>query len=437
MERLFCWGFAHTATTHLDWGKRMAPFSNERVVVTGVGIVAPNAVGKVAFWDSLLRGHSGTSRITLFDPSSYRSQIAGEVTNFDLTSYIQPKCKVSRMSRQTQLALAAAVLAEKDVGISPKMLAKSGPVPVYLGVSSSAIEVVEKGIERMEKRGASRVSTSVVEASSPQQAASTIGDELGFPTQAHTVASACAAGLEASGLAADVVLSGKADVVITGGADAPITKLSFACFDRAGLASCRNDEPEKAARPFDRDCDSGVIAEGSAILFLENYEQALARGATIYLEVLGYASSADPSIEEPMAGMVESMEIALANSHKRAEDIDYICAHGPGHPMIDLAETEMIKEVFGDVAYRVPVTSVKGNVGNPLAAAGPMQLVSCALSLQAGIIPPIANHEHPAPGCDLDYVSGNFRKTDPKTVLINTHGLGGGNTSMVVQRVDM
>ena len=407
-----------------------------RVVVTGLGIVAANASGKGPFWESLLRGHSGTKRITLFDASAYRSQIAGEVGNFDLRNYVKPKGKISRMSRQTQLALAAAALAEKDAGLSFAALAKSGPVPIYLGVSSSAIEVVERGIERMEQRGATRVSTSVVEASSPQQAASTIGEELGFPTRTHTVASACAAGLEASGTAADVVLSGKSDLVITGGADAPITKLSFACFDRAGLASCRNDEPEKAARPFDRDCDSGVISEGAAIIFLENYEQAMARGATIYLEILGYGSSADPSPEEPMAGMVDSMEIALANAHKRAADMDYICAHGPGHPVIDRAETDMIKQVFGDMAYRVPVTSVKGNVGNPLAAAGPMQLVSAALALQSGVIPPIANHENPAPGCDLDYVSGSCRKTAPKTVLINTHGLGGGNTSMVVQSVD-
>jgi 3-oxoacyl-[acyl-carrier-protein] synthase II len=411
-------------------------FSEQRAVVTGIGIVAANAIGKVAFWDSLLRGHSGTKKISLFDASSYHSQIAGEVADFDIKDYLQPKGKISRMSRQTQLALAAAVLAESDVGISSKQLASSGPVPVYLGVSSSAIEVVEKGIERMTTRGASRVSTSVVEASSPQQAASTIGEELGFPTTTHTIASACAAGLEAAGTATDTVLAGRADIVLTGGADAPITKLSFACFDRAGLASARNDAPARASRPFDRDSDSGVISEGAAILFIENYEQAIARGANIYMEILGYASHADPNPDSPMLGMVESMELALANAHKRPADIDYICAHGPSHPMIDRAETDVIKEVFGDAAYRVPVTSVKGNIGNPLAAAGPIQLVSCAMALQSGIIPPIANHEVPADGCDLDYVAGSFRSTNPRTVLINAHGLGGGNTSMVVQRID-
>jgi len=186
----------------------MGFLTEQRVVVTGLGIVASNAIGKTAFWESLLNGHSGTRRITLFDPSSYRSQIAGEIPNFDLRDYLQPKGNVSRMSRQTQFALAAASLAEADVGLDAKALARSGPVPIFLGVSSSAIEIVERGIERMERRGASRVSTSVVEASSPQQAASTIGEELGFPSTTHTVASACAAGLEASGIAADVILGG-------------------------------------------------------------------------------------------------------------------------------------------------------------------------------------------------------------------------------------
>jgi 3-oxoacyl-[acyl-carrier-protein] synthase II len=414
----------------------VAIFSNERVVVTGLGIVAPNAIGKADFWESLLRRESGTKRITLFDPSEYHSQIAGQVADFDLRNYVSPKGKISRMSRQTQFAVAASALAETDAAIDSSLLAASGPVPVVLGVSSSAIEVVERGIARMSARGATRVSTSVVEASSPQQAASTVGEELGFPTTTHTVASACAAGMEAVGAAADIVFSQKADVTVTGGADAPITKLSFACFDRAGLASQRNDEPEKASRPFDRDCDSGVISEGSAILFLENYQFAAARGGRMYMEILGYGSCADPSPGAYLEGMIESMELALANARKRPVDIDYICAHGPGHPVIDAAETKMIKAVFGPDAYRVPVTSVKGNIGNPLAAAGPMQLVSCALSLESGKIPPIANHENSAPECDLDYVAGNCRAIHPKTVLINTHGLGGGNTSMVVQRVD-
>ncbi len=171
----------------------MAIFSNERVVVTGLGIVAPNAIGKADFWESLLRRESGTKRITLFDPSEYHSQIAGQVADFDLRNYVSPKGKISRMSRQTQFAVAASALAETDAAIDSSLLAASGPVPVVLGVSSSAIEVVERGIARMSARGATRVSTSVVEASSPQQAASTVGEELGFPTTTHTVASACAA----------------------------------------------------------------------------------------------------------------------------------------------------------------------------------------------------------------------------------------------------
>jgi 3-oxoacyl-(acyl-carrier-protein) synthase len=408
---------------------------HNRVVVTGMGIVASNAVGHARFWESILHGESGTRRITLFDASDYRSQIAGEVKNFDLLNFMQPKAKVRRLSRQTQLALAAAKLAEQDAGITPAEYAREGSIPVYLGVSSSAIEVIESGIQRMALHGPTRVATHIVEASSPQQAASMLGSEFGFPTTAHTVSSACAAGLEAVGVAADLIRGGRTDIVIAGGADAPITSLAFACFDRSGLASCRNDDPEHASRPFDRDCDSGVISEGAAILVLENYEHALARGAHIYLEITGYAANSDGDDDRPLCGLARAIEMALANANHRAEDIDAICAHGPGHPVIDRAETEQIKLAFGGHAYRIPVTSVKGNVGNPLAAAGPMQLVTCGLALTHGQIPPIANHEHPAPGCDLDYVAGEPRAYPARTILINAHGMGGGNGCMVVEKV--
>ncbi len=409
---------------------------HNRVVMTGIGIVAPNAIGHAAFWHSILRGESGVRLITLFDASQYRSRIAGEVKNFDLLNFMQPKSKVRRMARQTQLALAAAALAEKDSGLQRADLGREGPIPVYLGVSSSAIEVIEEGVERMATHGPTRVATHIVEASSPQQAATSLSLEFEFPTTAHTVSSACAAGLEAVGTAAEVIRGGRADIVITGGADAPITKLAFACFDRSGLASCRNDDPEHASRPFDRDCDSGVISEGAVVFVLENCEHALARGARVYLEITGYGSSMDPDGLAPMSGLAPAIQMALANANRRPQDIDYISAHGPGHPVMDRAETDVIKRVFGDHAYRRPVTSVKGNVGNPLAAGGPMQLVASGLSMCAGLIPPIANHEHAAAGCDLDYVAGGAREFPARRILINSHGLGGGNGSMVVEKVE-
>ena len=408
-----------------------------RVVVTGMGIVAPNAIGKSDFWASLSRGHSGTKRITLFDPSSYRSHIAGEVSDFDLRRYLEPQTKISRMGRQAQFALAAASMAQKDAELSDSSVSLRSVIPVCMGVGNAAVERIEQGMERMQKRGPLRVSTSVVESSSPQQAASLVGQELGFSTSAQTFSSACAAGLQAIGHAAHAIRSGQTDMVVAGGADAPISKLSFACFDRSGLASARNDSPETASRPFDRDCDSGVIAEGSAVFVLENLDCAMARGVHIYAEILGISSQSDSTELGTMSGLVGAMQMALANSHMLPSNIDFISAHGPGHPLIDRLETDMIKQVYGADAYRIPVTSVKGNIGNPLAAAGPLQIASCALAFDNGIVPHIANHDNPAEGCDLDYVKGSGRLTNPKTVMINSHGLGGGNTSMIVQKVDV
>ena len=414
----------------------MGFFTEQRVVVTGLGIVAPNAIGKTAFWESLMAGTGGTKLITRFDTSGYHSKIAGEISDFDLKTILpQPKGKISRMSRQTQFAVGAAVLAVDDADI---VAAVSGDavVPVYIGVGNASVERIVEVADRMQKRGPLKLRPTGVETSSPHQAASQIGHELGFRTVAKTVSSACTAGVEAIGLAVEAVRSGQSDVVIAGGTDSPISKVSFASFDRSGFASARNDDPEGAARPFDRDCDSGVVSEGAAVLILENYEHALARGVHIYMEILSFGSHSDYSADEPLSGLVPAMELALANAHKSCSDIDYISAHGPGHPMIDRIETEMIKRVFANEAYNVPVTSVKGNIGNPMASAGPMQLVSSALSLDNGIIPFIVNHENAARECDLDYVAKCGRKTEPKLVLINSHGLGGSNACMVVQRLD-
>jgi len=411
-------------------------FRQQRVVVSGVGVVAPNGIGREAFWSSLLEGRSGIGMISHFNTDGFRARIAGEIKDFDIRRFVDASTKTSRLSRQAKLALAAASLASRDAGIPQDFKSLLGNVPIYVGISSSAMEVVENGFDRLARRGAIKVPTNVVEASSPQQSASVIAAELGFPSTTHTIASACAAGLEAIGMAADIIRTDQAELVVSGGADAPINRVSFASFDQAGLSSRRNDAPEKASRPFDRDCDSGVISEGAGIVFLENYAHAEARKATPYLEILGMGSHADPPETQPMSGLATAMELALANAGLSTRDIDFICAHGPGHPVIDLAETNVIKSVFGRDARRIPVTSIKGNTGNPLAAAGPMQLIACALCLQTGFVHPIANHENPRQGCDLDYVAGHPRQINPKVALINAHGMGGGNSCMVVRKVE-
>lgn len=413
----------------------MAAMSNRRVVVTGIGIVAPNAIGREAFWDSMQRGTSGTRLITLFDVSEYHAKIAGEIKDFNLSDYLKLKGKASRMSRQTQFAVAAASMAVEDAGTPDLRSSSTGMVPIYMGVGNASVGRIEKSIEQIQRRGPKRASPTIVESCSPHQAASQVGLELGAMTSSHTISSACAAGVQAVGIAANMIRLGETDLVIAGGTDSPLSQYAFASFDRIGFASAQNDDPEHASRPFDRNADSGVIAEGAAVFVLENYEHAMARGAQVYVEILGAGSHSDLSDDKPLSGLSPAMQLAIANSWMSLTDIDFISAHAPSHPLMDRLETEMIKEVFGDRAYRVPVTSLKGNTGNPMAAAGPMQLASCAMALAEGAVPFIANHEVPAEGCDLDYVKGEPRMTQPKTALINSHGVGGSNTSMVVQRI--
>lgn len=405
------------------------------VVVTGLGVLAPNGIGKESFWESLVAGRSGIGPITLFDASRHPSRVAGEVKGFDPAVHLGPDVSVKRLARQTQLALAATRMALDDARLSSEALAPEYAVPLVLGVSSSAIEVIEHGMERMLARGPVRVPSHIVHACQPHQAASIVSAHVPLLTQMTTVASACAAGLDAVGMAADMIARGRTDVAICGGTDAPINPLTYACLARAGLVSLCNDIPGRACRPFDIDRDSGVISEGSGILILENRDHARARGVDPYLEITGYASHVDTDPDMPGSGLECTMVEALANAGHRPDDVDYVCAHGPGHPVMDRVETAMIKRVFGPRAYRVPVSSIKGVTGSPLSAAGVFQVIASALALTRDTIPPTANLAKQDPECDLDYVPGTARRIRANCILINTHGLGGGNSSLVVERI--
>ncbi|MEI8140054.1 MAG: beta-ketoacyl-[acyl-carrier-protein] synthase family protein [bacterium] len=408
---------------------------NNRVVVTGLGVVAPNGIGKEAFWSSLLECRSGIKTITLFDASKHSCRIAGEVSDFDPAVHIRPGINTKRLARQTQMALAATAQAFLDANLSCDTLISEKAIPLVLGVSSSAIEVIEHGMERMAGRGPEKVPSHIVHACQPHQAASIIA--LNFPliSRSTTIASACAAGLDAIGAAADLIRAGRADVVVCGGTDAPINPLTFACLAKAGLVSLRNETPGKASRPFDADHDSGVISEGAGILILENLTHALARNAKPYLEITGYATRFDTDPAVSGSGLNATMNEALANAGRRPLNVDFICAHGPGHPVLDRMETKMIKNVFGTHAHKVPVSSIKGVTGNPLSAAGPFQLIACSLATRHGIIPPTANLEKPDLECDLDYVPLHARHAHLNCILINAHGLGGGNSCLITERV--
>ena len=406
-----------------------------RVVITGIGILAPNGIGLEAFWESLLAGRSGIGPITLFDANGYRSRIAGEIKNFNPEDYIEPELRPKRMARHTQLAYAAAMMALKDAGLDPNNLELPSPTPVVIGVSTSAIDVIESVYFAMRDNGPNRAPTTSAAASIPQAAANVIADRIGISANAATVSSACPSGIDALADAAAMIRSGEAEIAIAGGADAPITPLTMASFIASGLSSSRNDEPEKASRPFDLDRDSGVISEGACVMVLENLERAEARGARLYLEISGYGKQRDLDPQKPACGLEDSMKIALANAHRTTDDVDYICAYGPGHPVLDAAEVGVIKKVFQRRAYDVPVSSIKGVTGNPLAAGGPFQVASCALVIRDQIIVPTANYETPDPACDLDFVPKRARKAKVNCALVNVRGLGGNASSLVVDRI--
>lgn len=406
--------------------------SKIKVVVSGLGVVAPNGIGKNAFWSSIVECRSGIKTIKSFDASGFISRIAGEVQDFDPRVHVGHHISTRRIARQTQMALAAAYEALKDASLSEKR-SESQPFPLVLGVGSIAIEVVAQIHARLLAHGPARMHPHLAQASHPHHPASVLAQYIPCITQATTTGSACTAGIDAIAATADLIRQGKAEIGICGAADAPINALTCSAMAAGGLLSTRNDTPEKACRPFDID-HAGVLSEGAAIIVVESLDHARQRGVRPYLEITGFSTGVDPDLAQPGSGLENTMGMALANAGLRPEKVDFISAHGPGHPLIDCIETEKIKKIFGTHAYRIPVTSIKGVTGNPLAVAGAFQVVACSLAMQKGIVPPTTNLDKPDPACDLDYVPWKARHIDAKVILINSHGLGGGNSTLIVER---
>lgn len=407
-----------------------------RVVVTGIGVLAPNGIGLEAFWRSLLEQRSGIGPITHFDATAYKSRIAGEVKNFDPHEFIEAELKPKRMARHTQLAYAAAKMALADAGLDIGRLHLPSPTPVIVGVSMNAMDVVERAFHAVQNISPNRAAPTTSGASIPQAPANVIADRLGACADAGTISSACPSGLDAIAEAASMVRCGDADIAIAGGTDAPITPLVMASFIASGLSSARNDEPEKASRPFDIDRDSGVISEGAGILVLENLERAEARGAHPYLEIASYGKQRDRDHERPASGLEDSMRMALGNAGWTLNDVDFISAYGPGHPILDAAEIAVVKKFFGARADWVPVNSIKGVTGNALAAGGPFQLIASALSFRDQTIAPTTNCDVLDPACDMDIVRQKPRRVQLDRIIINVRGLGGGANTMAVNRVN-
>mgnify|MGYP003603554933 CR=1 FL=1 len=407
-----------------------------RVVVSGFGILAANGIGPEAFWKSLVEGESGIAPVTFFDASNLTTRIAGEVKNFDPAAYLPEDIKPIRLARFTQFALTALQMAFKESRLDRETLTRAAPIPVIIGVSTSSVEVIEKQYERLQSKGPRHVSAFTAMSGFPQAAANAIAAALGVETQLLTVSSGCPAGMDAIAAAAQWIRSGKADIAVAGGTDTPITPLTMASFCASRSMSTRNDEPARASRPFDRDRDGGVMAEGCGVVILENMDHAIARGLAPHAEITGYGTQADPPGTEPGTGLTTSMTMALANASHRPEEVDYVCAHGPSDVQLDRQETASIKKVLGERAYSIPVSSIKGVTGNPLAASGPMQLIASLLCLREKRVPPTANYTYRDDACDLDYVPGKARSGQFSCILINNHGIGGTNSSMVLEEVE-
>jgi 3-oxoacyl-[acyl-carrier-protein] synthase II len=397
----------------------------KNVAITSYSVVAPQALDPEAFWKLIEQGVSAIGRIERFDAAPTGCAIGGEVGPFDL-SFLPAGMKPKRMSRHTLLLMKAAHL------LSPHLPA-TGKFGVRIGISTSdSAMIAQSGYQRALK-GMAGANPHCVAQAPPHCAVGTIGRFLGAKEDVQTISTACAAGLEAIGLAARDISSGRSQCIVAGGGDAPLDVTPLAEFFRAGLASARNHHPAQASRPFDAFADSGVLSDAAALVLLEDMDYALDRGATILGEVIGYGSRCDESVAEPGCGYAPSMREALDSAGLNPEDIDHISAWGPGHPVLDRAEASAIEAIFGDYAGEVPVSSIKGTLGNPLAGAGPAQVIAALEGMSRGVIPHTTNLEIPLPNTRLNLVMNKPLRYDYGHVLINAHGIGGSNVSLIVK----
>jgi len=403
-----------------------------RVVVTGIGAIAPNGIGKQSFWDALENGKSGIKRISRFDPSELPCQIAGEIPDFNPYIFIDRKT-TRRMARATQFAVAGVKLALEDAGIDVSRINPDDGL-ITLGISSSAMDFIENQHKILLKHGAKRIFPYAIIAATPHRIMGEIVESLNWKTQTMLFASACASGTDAIGNAFKKIRDGEVRFAISGAADAAITPLIMAGLSSAGLTPEFNHDPAKASRPFDKLRCGGILSEGCGIVILEELNHAISRNAKIYGEIIGYGTSGEISEENPSSGLRNAIRRAMENTGISPSGIDVISAHAPSDPLIDKLETKIIKEIFGKRAYDIPVSSIKSMIGNPLGCAGPFQVIAAMLWFNKNILTPTINYEYPDPDCDLYYVPNKTEKIVVNTALLNCGGLGGTCSALICRR---
>lgn len=403
----------------------------KRVVVTGVGVCAPNGTGAARFWENLVAGRSGIGPISAFDASQHCSRIAGEVSDFD-TGDISKKV-IKRSARFVLLSLVASQEALAQSGLTGEAVREN--VAVVIGSGIGGFEVSEREHQAFVERGIGKFHPLTVPMIIPNMAAGTIAMETGCRGPNMCVTTACASGANSIGTALDLIRNGRTDVALAGGAESTISPWAVDGYCQLRALSTRNDSPETASRPFSIDRDGFVIAEGAGTLVLESMEYAVARGAEILAELVGYGASADGhhmTAPDPEGqGAVRAMRAALDDAAMSPADIDLINAHGTSTPLNDLTETKAIKEVFGEHARRLAVHSTKSMTGHALGGAAGMEAVAAVLTLQHGILHPTINLHDPDPACDLDYVPNEAREASVRTVMSNSFGFGGHNAVLV------
>jgi 3-oxoacyl-[acyl-carrier-protein] synthase II len=413
-----------------------------RVVVTGMGAVTPIGNDVASYWDGLVNGRSGIGRITLFDPVNVPSKVAGEIRGFDADA-VMPKKEVRRNDRYVHFAWAATAEALRDAGlpipIEDEALAwRTGAI---IGSGIGGINTMIRDIIEAHDEGIDRIGPFLVTAMIPDMAAGYVAIYANARGPNYATVSACSSSNHAIGASLNAIRRGEADVMIAGGAEAGIGEIPVGAFcAMRALSTKRNDEPEKASRPFDADRDGFVMGDGAGILVLEELEHARARGATIHAEVVGYGATDDAShITLPAPGgrgAVESMRIAIEDAGLSAGDVDYINAHGTSTPPNDRSETAAIKTLFGEQAYRIPVSSTKSMTGHLMGAGGGIEGIATIRAIQEGVVPPTINQEHPDPDCDLDYVPNEAREHEVTVGMSNSFGFGGHNATLVFRRYD-
>ena len=417
--------------------KEIDKMEKRRVVVTGIGAVTPLGNDAETTWKNILEGKSGIGPMKRVNADEYPAKVAAESTDFDPEAFMERK-DARKMDRFTQFAVASAIMAVKDANLTINE-DNSHRVGVWIGSGIGGMETFEQQFEIFQKRGYKRVSPFFVPMLIPDMATGQVSITLGARGFNSCTVTACATGTNSIGDAFKVIQRGDADVMVTGGAEAPITKMSVAGFC-ANTALSTNPDPETASRPFDKNRDGFVIGEGAGIVILEELEHALARGAKIYAEIVGYGATGDAyHITAPAPGGeggARAMKMAINDAGLKAEEIDYVNAHGTSTEYNDKFETLAVKEVFGEHAYALAISSTKSMTGHLLGAAGGVEAIFTVLAIRDSMLPPTINYETPDPDCDLDYVVKTARSKEIKAAMSNSLGFGGHNATIVFKKYE-